>query len=57
MSGWKSNGKALFPDPAANTDARIIRVTVQLDQPSSARAAAFTGLEVTGRIATDNDLP
>lgn len=39
-------------DPAANTDARIVRVTVQLDQASSARASALTGLEVTGRIAT-----
>ncbi len=34
-------------DPAANTDARIVRVTVQLDPASSARAAALTGLEVT----------
>ncbi len=39
-------------DPAANTDARIVRVTVQLDPVSSARAAALTGLEVTGRITT-----
>jgi HlyD family secretion protein len=39
-------------DPAANTDARIVRVTVQLDPASSARAGALTGLEVTGRIAT-----
>jgi HlyD family secretion protein len=42
----------LAANPAANTDARIIRVTVGLDPASSARAAAFTGLEVTGRIAT-----
>lgn len=48
---------SLATDPAANTDARIIRVTVQLDTPSSARAAALTGLEVTGRIAiADNAL-
>lgn len=42
----------LAADPAANTDARIIRVTVQLDRESSARAGALSGLEVTGRIAT-----
>lgn len=41
----------LADDPAANTDARVVRVTVALDAPSSARAAALTGLEVTGRIA------
>jgi HlyD family secretion protein len=41
----------LAADPAANTDARIIRVTVALDPASSARAAALTGLELTGRIA------
>jgi HlyD family secretion protein len=41
----------LAADPAANTDARIIRVTVKLDSASSARAAALSGLEVTGRIA------
>lgn len=43
----------LAADPAANTDARIVRVTVGLDAASSARAAALTGLEVTGRIATE----
>ena len=43
----------LSTDPAANTDARIVRVTVELDAPSSARAAALTGLEVTGRIAAE----
>jgi HlyD family secretion protein len=42
----------LAADPAANTDARIVRVTVTLDPASSARAAALTGLEVTGRIVT-----
>lgn len=43
----------LSADPAANTDARIIRVTVALDAASSARAAALTGLEVTGRVQTE----
>ncbi|HEX9857406.1 MAG TPA: HlyD family efflux transporter periplasmic adaptor subunit, partial [Paracoccaceae bacterium] len=37
-------------DPAANTDARIVRVEVALDAESSARAAGFTGLEVLARI-------
>lgn len=45
----------LAADPAANTDARIIRVTVQLAPASSAHAATLTGLEVTGRIATGTD--
>jgi HlyD family secretion protein len=43
----------LSADPAANTDARIVRVTIGLDAPSSARAAVLTGLEVTGRIAAE----
>lgn len=43
----------LSADPAANTDARVVRVTVALDPPSSARAAGLTGLEVTGRIAPE----
>ena len=42
----------LAADPAANTDARIVRVTVALDPESSVRAASLTGLEVVGRIAT-----
>jgi HlyD family secretion protein len=38
-------------DPAANTDARVLLVTVALDAPSSARAAAYVNLEVVARIA------
>lgn len=38
-------------DPAANTDARVLLVTVALDEPSSARAAAYVNLEVVARIA------
>ena len=41
-------------DPAANTDARIIRVTARLDDDSSKRAARFTNLEVTGRISVED---
>jgi HlyD family secretion protein len=37
-------------DPAANTDARIVEVVVQLDRSSSGRAARFVGLEVVARI-------
>ena len=38
-------------DPAANTDARVVKVTVLLDEASSALAARFTNLEVVARIA------
>ena len=38
-------------DPAANTDARVLMVTVALDEASSARAAAYVNLEVVARIA------
>lgn len=37
-------------DPAANTDARVLLVTVALDEASSARAAAYVNLEVVARI-------
>ena len=39
-------------DAAENKDARVIRVMVALDQPSSALAARFTNLEVIARIDT-----
>ena len=39
-------------DPAANTDARVIRVLVALDGASSDLAAQFTGLEAVARIDT-----
>lgn len=38
-------------DPAANTDARVVKVTVALDARSSTAAARLTGLQVTGWIA------
>lgn len=37
-------------DPAANTDARVLLVTVALDNDSSALAARFVNLEVVARI-------
>jgi len=39
-------------DVAANTDARVIRVVVALDAPSSEIASRFTNLEVIARIDT-----
>ncbi len=39
-------------DTAANTDARVIFVTVALDAASSAQAARYTNLEVIARIDT-----
>ena len=39
-------------DVAANTDARVIRVVVALDAPSSEIASHFTNLEVIARIDT-----
>ncbi|MEL6921758.1 MAG: HlyD family efflux transporter periplasmic adaptor subunit [Pseudomonadota bacterium] len=39
-------------DPAANTDARVVTVTAQLDDPSSEIAARFVNLEVVARIDT-----
>ncbi|MGE6739808.1 HlyD family efflux transporter periplasmic adaptor subunit [Allorhizobium pseudoryzae] len=41
----------LSSDPVANTDARIVRVTGDLDNASSERARGLTGLEVIGRIS------
>jgi HlyD family secretion protein len=47
----------LSDDTAANTDARVIRVMVELDEVSSAIAARFTNLEVIARIDTDTQAP
>lgn len=44
-------------DPAANTDARVLLVTVGLDAASSARAARFVSLEVVARIAVPVETP
>lgn len=42
-------------DPAANTDARVLLVTVSLDEASSLRAASYVNLEVVARIAVASD--
>ena len=44
-------------DPAANTDARVLTVTVALDEASSARAARYVNLEVVARIVVAPDTP
>lgn len=41
----------LSSDPVSNTDARVVRVKVALDAPSSEHARALTGLQVVGKIA------
>lgn len=43
-------------DPAANTDARVIEVTVALDPASSATASRYTNLQVIARISVGKDL-
>ncbi len=40
-------------DPAANTDARVVKVMVALEAASSDIASRFTNLEVVARIASD----
>jgi HlyD family secretion protein len=40
----------LADDPAANTDARVVDVTVLLDEASTGRAASLSGLEVVARV-------
>ncbi|MEQ9692339.1 MAG: hypothetical protein RLO48_21710 [Bauldia litoralis] len=42
----------LSDDTAANTDARVIKVMVELDAASSKVAARYTNLEVIARIDT-----
>lgn len=44
-------------DPAANTDARVVEVTVMLDEASTVRAARLTGLEVVARIDSSVSAP
>jgi HlyD family secretion protein len=44
-------------DPAANTDARVLLVTVALDEASSLRAASYVNLEVVARIAVASATP
>ena len=42
------------PNPAANTDARIVKVTVALDDASSRLARGLTNLQVTAEITPRN---
>jgi HlyD family secretion protein len=41
----------LSSDPVSSTDARVVKVKVELDAASSERARALTGLQVAGKIA------
>lgn len=41
----------LSSDPVSNTDARVVKVKVELDAASSEHARALTGLQVVGQIA------
>lgn len=42
-------------DPAANTDARVVEIIVELDPASSDIAARFTNLEVVARIVVGSE--
>ncbi|WP_306258262.1 efflux RND transporter periplasmic adaptor subunit [Pararhizobium sp. IMCC21322] len=42
-------------DPAANTDARVVEIIVQLDPASSDIAARFTNLEIVARIVVGSE--
>lgn len=48
-------GRQVLTDtnPAANTDARVVKVYVDLDQAASELARRFTNLQVVARIAVD----
>lgn len=49
--GWEVSPQTITTDdPAAITDARVVKVTVILDDASSKKAARFTNLEVVARI-------
>lgn len=43
--------KLIDSNPAANTDARVVVVTVTLDEPSSQAAKRYTNLQVLARIS------
>ncbi|MFD0465896.1 HlyD family efflux transporter periplasmic adaptor subunit [Microvirga aerilata] len=43
-------------NPAANTDARVVKITVALETDSSSLAQRFTNLQVTARIASRGEL-
>ena len=56
---WAGRSGNIVPKPihhtiqtAANTDARVIKVMVELDEASSGVAARYTNLEVIARIDT-----
>lgn len=49
--GWKVQRQNIInTDPSENIDSRVVEVYVQLDQPSSQKAAKFTNLQVKAVI-------
>jgi HlyD family secretion protein len=44
------------PIPAANTDARVVKVTVTLDEASSQQARRFTNLQVTAEFVAEGGI-
>ena len=44
-------------DPAANTDARVVKAWVDIDEASAVQAARFVGLEVIAHIDVEEEVP
>lgn len=52
--GWKVQRQNIInSDPSENIDSRVVEVHVQLDQPSSQKAAKFTNLQIKAVINVD----
>jgi HlyD family secretion protein len=52
--GWKVQRQNIInTDPSENIDSRVVEVHVQLDQPSSQKAAKFTNLQIKAVITVD----
>ncbi|BAY40887.1 heterocyst specific ABC-transporter, membrane fusion protein DevB homolog [Nostoc sp. NIES-2111] len=55
--GWKVQRQNIInTDPSENIDSRVVEVHVQLDKPSSQKAAKFTNLQVKAVINVDRQL-
>jgi len=54
--GWKVARQAVFDnDPVKDTDARVVEVRIQLDNPAAARVARLSNARVEVRIDTHRD--
>ncbi|MBD2503823.1 ABC exporter membrane fusion protein [Anabaena azotica] len=52
--GWKVQRQNIInTDPSENIDSRVVEVQVQLDEPSSEKAAKFTNLQIKAVINVD----